>query len=388
MLDLDRFKIVNDTQGHAAGDELLVAAASRIQNVVRAGDLVARLGGDEFVVVMRDLDEPGEAVEVARRLVTAFRGPFHPAGLEVYTTASVGVAMASDSGDAGDLIREADTAMYTAKEDGGDRLEVFNEGLRAEITARLAVETDLRHALERGELAVWYQPEVDLATGAVIALEALIRWHHPDGQVWTADRFMRVAEETGLVLDIGDWALHQACIQAAGWAAARPDRSVIVRVNLSAVQLSDADLLDSLDDALATSGLDPGRLCLEITETTLLRQTVTARDNLVGVHRRGIDIAIDDFGTGYASLTYLRSYPVDLLKIDRSFITHLTTEERDRRLVAGIIALARQVNVSVTAEGVEHPDQADLLRDMGCAAAQGFLFSPALAGDLVAPLLD
>jgi diguanylate cyclase (GGDEF)-like protein/PAS domain S-box-containing protein len=388
MMDLDHFKNVNDTLGHAAGDDLLVAAARRIESIVPAGDLVARLGGDEFAVVMRDLADPDEAVRTADQLVTAFRSRFSIGAAEPYAMASIGVAIATESGDAGDLVRDADTAMYAAKSEGRNRVSVFNEDLRAIVNSRQAIENDLRRALERDQLALWYQPEVDLATGSVVAVEALLRWHHPDGSVWTADRFIDVAEDTGLIRDIGDWVLQQACAQAADWTLARPDSPLTVRFNLSTLQLTEAGLLPTLDGALTASGLDPARLCIEITETALLRQTSTAAANLEGIHGRGIGIAIDDFGTGYASLTYLSQYPVDVLKIDRSFVTHLTTDEHDRRLVAGIIGLAEVVNVNVTAEGVERADQAALLREMGCPSAQGWLYSKAVPAEDVTPLLD
>lgn len=388
MMDLDRFKDVNDTLGHAAGDTLLVAAAARLGTFVRAGDLVARLGGDEFVVVMRDLAEPTEAMRTGERLVKEFQAPFNLGGRELYATASVGVAIASGASGTGDLLREADTAMYAAKAAGRDRVSMFNEDLRTAVSARLAIEADLRHALERGQLAMWYQPEVELATGSVIAVEALLRWHHPDGQIWTADRFIDVAEDTGLILDIGDWVLRKACAQAAAWATARPDRSITVRVNLSALQISESGLLLALDDALAASGTDPTWLCMEITETALLRETTTTRENLDGIHGRGIGIAVDDFGTGYASLANLRKYPVDVLKIDRSFITDATDPQHDHRLVAGIIALARSLDIAVTAEGVFQPQQAAHLRAMGCPSAQGFLFSLAVPPEQVTPLLD
>ncbi len=387
MVDLDRFKNVNDTLGHGAGDDLLIAAARRLEIEVRAGDLVARPGGDEFVVVMRDLDDPTEAARAALRLVHAFRRSFSPGGAELFTTASIGVAIGAKTSDAGDLLREADTAMYAAKEAGRDRVSLFNQDLRAVVAARLAIEGDLRHALERGQLAVWYQPEVDLTTGAVIAVEALLRWHHPDGSVWTADRFIDIAEDTGLILDIGDWVLRQACAQAAAWTAARPDRPITVRVNASALQVAEAGLLDAIDDALAASGLTSTQLCMEITETALLRQTATASENLNGIHERGIALAVDDFGTGYASLTYLHQYPIDVIKIDRSFVTHSTTG-RDHRLLAGIIALAKTLGITITAEGVEHPDQANRLRQMGCPSAQGWLYSEALPPEDVTPLLD
>jgi EAL domain-containing protein (putative c-di-GMP-specific phosphodiesterase class I) len=233
-------------------------------------------------------------------------------------------------------------------------------------------------------LEVWYQPEVDLEGGSVVALEALLRWHHPDGTVWSADRFIDVAEDTGLILDMGDWVLHQACMQGARWAASCPDRPPIVRVNVAALQLAEAGLLPEIDRALAASGLDPKLLCMEITETTLLRETSAARTNLFGIHDRGIGIAIDDFGTGYASLAYLNSYPIDVLKIDRSFITD---SRDDHRLVAGIIALATMLNITVTAEGVERPEQVTYLRQMGCPSAQGWLFCKALPADQVTALL-
>lgn len=378
MIDLDRFKDVNDTLGHAAGDRLLVAAADRVTRIVRAGDLVARTGGDEFVIVMRDLEDPEEALQAARRIVEVFREPFTTQESELYATASVGVATSSDSGDAGDLVREADTAMYVAKETGRDRVAVFNEGLRAVATARIQIEGDLRRAFDNGQLSLWYQPEIDLTTGTMTAVEALLRWQHPDGSIWTADRFVDIAEKTGLILDIGDWALREACTQAACWGAARPDPPLTVRVNVSTLQLAESGLLSAIDEALASSQLDPSLLCLEITETTLLHQTAAAAGNLTGIRERGISIAIDDFGTGYASLAYLRDYPIDILKIDRSFVTYMGTNDNDARIVAGIIALARALDIDVTAEGVETVEHAALLRAMGCPTAQGYLFSRAL----------
>ncbi|MDO8391792.1 MAG: EAL domain-containing protein [Actinomycetota bacterium] len=390
MMDLDRFKVVNDTLGHATGDELLVAAAARLMKLVRAGDMVARLGGDEFVVVMRDLDDPTEAAVAAGRLVEDFRAPFTTGDRELFATASVGVAITTGDVQAGDLLREADTAMYAAKAAGRDRMSMFNEDLRTVVTTRLAIEADLRHALERGQLAVWYQPEIDLTSGSVLALEALLRWHHPDGTVWSADRFVDVCEETGLILDIGDWVLRQVCGQAAAWAALRPGRPVTVRVNLSALQLAETGLLEAIDGALCASGLDPALLCVEITETALLRRTTTVTANLAGIHDSGISLAIDDFGTGYASLTYLNQYPVDVLKIDRSFVNDITSPDHDldHSLVAGIIGLARILDIAVIAEGVEHSAQAAYLRQMGCPSAQGWLYSKAVSAEDVTALLD
>jgi EAL domain-containing protein (putative c-di-GMP-specific phosphodiesterase class I) len=256
------------------------------------------------------------------------------------------------------------------------------------VITRLSIEADLRHALDRDQLVLWYQPEVSLTSGSVIALEALLRWRHPDGSLWTANRFVEAAEDTGLILDIGDWVLRQACIQGAAWAAARPDRPVTVRVNVSALQLAESGLIEAIDTALAASGLPARLLCVEITETALLRRTSAVIANLNAIHDRGISLAIDDFGTGYASLAYLNQYPVDLIKIDRAFITDPNAPDHDRRLVAGIIALARMLDIPVTAEGVEHRDQAAHLREMGCPSAQGWLYSAAVPPEKVLPLLD
>ena len=394
VIDLDHFKSVNDQLGHTRGDEVLKAAAQRIESVIRGGDLAARPGGDEFVVVMRELEDPTDAIGAAGRLMEAFRLPFLVAGRELYTTASIGVTIATVAADgkpatdAGAMLREADAAMYAAKAAGRDRVSVYNEDLRALVSARLAVESDLRNALKLGQLAVWYQPEVDLRTGRVIAVEALLRWHHPDGTVWTADRFIHVAEDTGQILTIGAWVLRQACNQAAVWATARPDRPVTVRVNASALQLAEHGLLDEIDEILMSTGLDPTLLNIEITETALLRQTVTASENIAGINERGIGIAIDDFGTGYASLSYLLRYPINVLKIDRSFITDITTNRDNRAITAAIISLASALDMTITAEGVEHPDQAALLLEMGCPGAQGWLYSKAVLPDEVTLLLD
>jgi EAL domain-containing protein (putative c-di-GMP-specific phosphodiesterase class I) len=264
---------------------------------------------------------------------------------------------------------------------------VFNDDLRAAAAARLKIEGELRHALEREELQVWYQPEVDLRTGRVTAVEALLRWKHPDGTLVTADRFVDVAEETGLIGPIGGWVFRQACDQAARWDR-ELGRPIPVRVNLAALQLEEAGLLPMVDAALAESGARPDLLCAEITETVWLRGTEAVRDNLDGLRDRGIAIAIDDFGTGYASLTYLRQYPVSVLKIDRSFVAAIDTDERDERLVAGLIALAEAVGVQVTAEGVETARQARVLRKLGCPTSQGFLFSRAVPADQLEILLD
>ena len=379
MLDLDHFKFVNDSLGHATGDELIRQAAERIRSTVRDGDLVARQGGDEFVVVIRDLDDPTEAVRLAQRLVEAFRSPVRVEHTELFTTASVGISVSRGGTDVDALLAEADTAMYVAKDEGRDRLSLFNDELRAAVTERLRIENGLRHALERDEFRVWYQPEVDLRTGALTAVEALLRWDHPDGDFYTADAFISVAEESGLIVEIGALVIRRACGEAALWAAAWPERDFTVRINLSTRQLAEADLLHTIDAALQTTGVDPGRLCFEITETAILRDIPTVSVNLQGIHERGIALAVDDFGTGYASLTYLRQLPISVLKLDRSFVAGIATDDFDRRLVSGVIGLARNLGIMVTAEGVENPAQADMLRGLGCRRAQGFLYSKAVS---------
>ena len=387
MIDLDRFKNINDSLGHAAGDAVLMVAADRIHGSIREGDLLARTGGDEFVVVMRDLVDTGVAVEVSERIVSNLREPLRTAVGELYATASVGITISTGPTDADALVREADTAMYLAKEAGRDRAMIFSESQRSAAMTRFTTESLLRKALEQDELEVWFQPEVDLATGSMVAVEALLRWHHPSGELYTADRFIDIAEETGLILDIGDWALHSACALGATWNSLDVDPALTLRINLSTLQIAESGLLDAIDSALSASGIDPRRLCAEITETTLMRETRVTRANLEGISARGISIAIDDFGTGFASLAYLRDYPVDVLKIDRTFVTGLTKRERDRQLVAGIVGLSVGLGISVTAEGVETEEQAEQLRRLGCPTAQGFLYSKAVPADQIPDIL-
>ena len=383
MLDLDHFKFVNDSLGHAVGDDLLREAASRMRSSVRDGDFVARHGGDEFVVVMRDLEAPDEATAVAQRIVDVFRSPVLVGATELFTTASVGVAISRVGSDVDSLLSEADTAMYVSKDAGRDRCSLFNEELRHAATERLRIESGLRAALAHDELDVWYQPEIDVFDGHLTAVEALVRWHHPDRGLYTADRFIDVAEESGLIVEIGTFVIRRACAQAALWNCGRSARPLVVRINLSTRQLAEADLLDIVDTAMTTSDVDAGWLCFEITETAILRDIPAVARNVHGIHSRGIALALDDFGTGYASLSHLRELPISVLKLDRSFVASIDDNEFDRRLVAGVIALAHGLDITVTAEGVEHERQAEILRSLGCRRAQGFLYSAAVPAEKI-----
>lgn len=387
LVDLDHFKFVNDSLGHSVGDQVLVRVAEVLASCVRDGDLVVRHGGDEFVVVLRRARDLGEAVAVAERILKCMRRPLALREADIVLTASIGVTLTALDAPANavqDLLREADAAMYAAKGAGRDALAVYDEEMHRQAEERFAIATGLRNALRSGELAVWYQPEVNLLTGHVRSVEALLRWHHPSGNVLTAGRFIEVAIETGLIIEIGYWVLEEVCASAARWQI----HDLIVRFNLSPRQLAEAELLSRLDSAVDRHGIEPASLCAEITETVLLRDNSVMRENLIGLSERGVKIAIDDFGTGYASLSYLRQYPVDLIKIDRSFVADIGTDESDRDLTAAVVALARRLGIDVTAEGIEEPAQADILKDLGCRFGQGYLYSPAVAADRIDAMLS
>lgn len=388
MIGLDRFSEVYDSLGVAYGDELIRAAAARIQVTVRGSDVVARHGIDEFLVVIRELSNPTEPVRAAMRIIDAFHESLEVLGTRVHTTVSVGVAISRESSEPAELVNDADTAMFAAKAEGRDRMALFNADLKASVIERVNAEDQLRTALERNELMVWYQPEVELATGSLVAVEALLRWDHPDSELRLAEEFINTAEDTGLIIEIGAWVIGQALQQAANWAATTTTSPLTVRVNVSALQLSTPTLLDTVDQALASSGANPDLLCFEITETALLRESPIVRANILGIRERGIRVAIDDFGTGFASLAYLRNYPIDVLKVDKGFVSNVMNNDVDRRLVAGIVALAREFGVDVTAEGVENEEQANYLRSVGCPSAQGFLFSEAVPASQINELFE
>jgi diguanylate cyclase len=380
FIDLDRFKVLNDSLGHGAGDQVLRAVAERLRSSARGADLAVRFGGDEFIVVCEDLAGPAAAVAVAERFGELLRMPVTVDGRAHVLTVSVGVCVTSDPDRSPEeLVRDADTAMYRAKQRGKDCCELFGAEMLADVTRRLEVEAGLRGALQRGELVLHYQPEVDLASGRVHAVEALLRWKHPEHGLIAPGEFIAVAEDTGLIVPIGAWVIREACCQAAAWSAT----PVTMRVNLSARQLRDPGFIDVVRDALEQSGLPARELCLELTESMLMQDVELNGAIFARLRALGVRLALDDFGTGYSSLAYLRQLSVDRLKIDRSFMPELAERPAEQTIVAAIVGMARGLGIPVTAEGIETPEQLARVRALGCDAAQGFLLArPAVPGDI------
>jgi diguanylate cyclase (GGDEF)-like protein len=380
LVDLDDFKTVNDSLGHAAGDTLLIAAAERLRGCLRPGDTLARLGGDEFAVV---LDESGGegAARVADRIVKAFAMPFPIAGREVITTASVGITVAAPGEGTGaeDILRTADVALYVAKSSGKTGCALFEPSMLAASAERLEFQADLHRALERDEFVLHYQPVVDLRTGAMTGVEALLRWDHPKHQLVAPDRFIPLAEETGLIIPIGRWVLHEACRQAARWQNSHPGSTPLdMSVNVSGRQLHDPWFAADAAAALAASGLPPDRLVLEVTESVLVRPDGPMRESLEQLRRHGVRIAIDDFGTGYSAFSSLQHLPVDILKIDKSFVDDVRGAGRDAILVHVILRLGAEMNLEVVAEGIENGHQAAELITLECPRGQGYYFGRAV----------
>jgi diguanylate cyclase (GGDEF)-like protein len=388
FIDLDHFKDVNDSLGHSAGDKLLVDIALRLGHAVRPSDTIARFGGDEFVVLCEDIAEGRDAMMVAQRILTATALPVLLQGREMYVTASVGIAMAVDeSATPETLLRDADAAMYRAKERGRGLAEMFDDVMRARIVERLDIEQGLRRALARGELRVFYQPEISMHDDRIIGVEALVRWEHPDRGLLEPADFVHIAEETGTIVEIGEWVLMEACRQVAEWRAA--DTDIEVSVNLSARQLVQADLAEVVHRALEESGLPPQALCLEVREDAIMRDPRTVLAALTSIKALGVKVAIDDFGVGVSSLAQLKELlPIHALKVDPSFVHDLAEDENSSRMVEGVVRLATSLGVTAVAEGVETEDQVDRARALGCDALQGYFFRVPGPADEVGRMLN
>ncbi len=378
-LDLDRFKDVNDTLGHGAGDALLCEAAARIGAALREDDTIGRQGGDEFILLLPDLVQLGDAIVVAEKILAALAQPFAMNGREIYVTASIGLSICPlDADDAETLLRHADVAMYRAKEEGRNTFRFYVPEMDAQMHTRIEIEHDLRLALKRRELVLHYQPRVSLASGAVLGFEALVRWNHPRDGLLGPDRFIGVAEATGLITPLGDWVLEEACRRTRQWQTqGLPE--IRVAVNLSARQFRDPGLVERVQRVIADTGLDPAHLELEITESTVMQDSEAAAGTLRALKALGITLSVDDFGTGYSSLSYLKLFPIDALKIDRSFVRDIVTDPGDASIVRAIVNLSHSLGLSVVAEGVEDAEQAAFLRDAGCDEVQGYWFSRPLA---------
>jgi len=389
LLDLDDFKGVNDVHGHLIGDQLLVAVAQRLRQVLRVSDTLGRFGGDEFLYLSEAMASPDEAAEVARRLLGVFVEPFQIAGTQIEQQASVGVVVWDGTReDAAELIRDADVALYEAKSQGKGRHVSFTRTMQQQAVRRFSLVQELHLAVETGEISMHYQPIVDLATSEIVGFEALMRWCHPDRGWVPPDVFIPLAEQSGMIVELGSFALHEAANVASAWGPmGRQGSRPYVTVNLSALQFHDRHLLSIMEDVLTSSGIDPGRLVIEITEGVMLRDAGEAANVLRQLHERGVDFALDDFGTGYSSLSYLAALHPRLIKIDQSFVRPTPASPRHDALLETIISLGEKLDITMVAEGIESRDELDRLRHLGCELGQGYLFSPAMPSVDLAELL-
>jgi len=377
FLDLDRFKVINDSLGHTVGDQLLVGIARRLESCLRPGDTVARLGGDEFTVLLEDLKDEAEAVEVAKRLQETLALPFNLGGHQVFTTASIGITLSTIGYERPeDCLRDADTAMYRAKQHGKARHELFDASMHARAMKLLQVESDLRRAVEHHELVVYYQPIMSLGSGRVRGFEALVRWQHPQQGLISPSDFIPVAEETGIIVPVGQWVLGEACRQARIWQDQFPsDPPLTISVNISAKQFAQPGLIEQVEQVLKETGIAPGSLQLELTESVVMESIETATDLLHRLRALGVALSIDDFGTGYSSLNYLHNFPLDTLKIDRSFVSQIAGNNENTEIVQTIVTLARSLGMNVVAEGIETELQLASLQALECEGGQGYLFA-------------
>lgn len=389
FLDLDHFKVVNDSVGHQAGDELLVAVARRLEQCLRGEDMVARLGGDEFALLLEHVRDAGDAAHVAERILATLAMPINVGGYELFTSASIGIVLSSSAHEQPEhLLRSADMAMYRAKVGGRGRFELFDPAMHAAALVRLQLETDLHRAAERGEFLVHYQPIVCLITGRVSGVEALVRWRHPERGLVPPAEFVPAAEETGLIIPLGRWVLEEACRQVRSLQEIRREGPPLtLAVNLSGKQLTQADLVEQVARILEAERLAPSCLKLEITESVIIEKTELVTRVLAEIKRLGVQVQLDDFGTGYSSLGYLHRLPLDALKVDRSFINNMELAERPAQLVQTILTMSRNLGLEAIAEGVTTAGQLRRLRELGCHYAQGYLFSAPLDAVSLAMLL-
>jgi diguanylate cyclase (GGDEF)-like protein/PAS domain S-box-containing protein len=379
-LDLDRFKVVNDSLGHMGGDQLLVGIARRLENCLRPGDTIARMGGDEFTVLLEDIGDGSTITQIAERIQSELSAPFSLGGREVFTTVSMGIALSSKEYERPeDILRDADTAMYRAKGLGKARHEIFDTGMHSQALKLLQLETDLRRALERKEFMVVYQPIMSLETGLLCGFEALIRWPHPEQGLISPIDFIPLAEETGMIVQIGEWVLREACEQMHKWQAIFPSEPpTFMCVNLSVKQFAQQDLIEKVAAIIKETNLAPASLKLEITESAVMENVETATRMLKELRELGVQLAMDDFGTGYSSLSNLHRFPINTLKIDRSFITRMVENNENAEIVRTISGLAQNLGMDVVAEGVETREQLEILRSLGCKYGQGYFFSKPL----------
>ncbi len=389
LVDLDEFNVVNNSLGHTVGDEVITTIARRIENLLRFGDSVARLGGDEFAIVCGDVASGEEAAGVARRVIASITEPIPLASGDVVMRASAGVVLATGAGDDTErMLRDADSALSVAKAAGRNRVEVFDAAMRADAIARLDLDNDLHRAVRDHEFRVFYQPLVQFTGAEVIGFEALLRWRHPERGMLAPGDFLDRAETSGLIVPIGEWVIREVCAQAAEWKSSSPELApLVVSVNLSARQLGDPNLVETVSDALATSGIEPSTLALEITETVLMEDPVLCSEVLHALRSLGVQLAIDDFGTGHSSLGYLKRLPVDCLKIDRAFVEGLGRDPDDSAIVDAVVRLGHALGLAVTAEGIETMEQLRELEALGCDVGQGFYFARPQPGDVVGALV-
>ncbi|MEP6802145.1 MAG: EAL domain-containing protein, partial [Acidobacteriota bacterium] len=388
FLDLDRFKVINDSLGHSIGDELLRGVAERLGSCVREGDTVARLGGDEFTVLVPGMTDDEHAAKIARKILGVLRLPFVIDGRELFLTTSIGVALYPADGETAEtLVRNADTAMYRAKEQGRDNFQLYTPAMNSRALERLSLESRLRQAIQNEELVLQYQPLVDLKTNRIRGAEALIRWEHPDMGLLAPGEFIPLAEISGLIVPIGEWVLRTACGQMREWQRLGHPR-LAVAVNLSARQFQQADLVSQVRSALESADLAPEFLDLEITESNAMQNAEVSISTLWDLKNLGVQLSMDDFGTGYSSLNYLKRFPIDRLKIDQSFVRDVTTDPDDAAIASAIIAMAHSLELTVVAEGVETEPQLAFLRDQRCDEMQGYLVSRPVAPARFLELLE